>query len=237
MSKLFPEVSDRLSGVFPELYRGARRLPEPATDAVNLYVTRHTETDIDKDDRSHGWLDIPLNAKGVSEAEDIAEQFSGLPVGEIHSSDLTRAQQTAHIVADSMGAQVKPTPDLRPINMGVLSGMKHDEIEGYIKPIVKAWQKDPTIQIPQGESFADYQNRVLKAVQGLISQKKPGDSVAIMGHSHTVSLLDAMARNGALFPLGGKDVDTAQHGEGSANIAVYAYAPDGGFSKRGDWKL
>lgn len=63
-----------------------------------LYVTRHGETDYNVQKRYTGSTDIPLNIKGMQQAEDLANKLAIIKFDIIISSPLLRAKQTAEII-------------------------------------------------------------------------------------------------------------------------------------------
>ena len=75
----------------------------------NLYIFRHGETDFNVANRAHGIIDIPLNKNGIAQAHALAEQLSKVHLDVIYTSKLSRAKQTAQIVAEKQTAYDKPT--------------------------------------------------------------------------------------------------------------------------------
>ena len=43
---------------------------------MKIYLVRHGETDWNNEKRLQGWADISLNAKGVKEAEEVADKVA-----------------------------------------------------------------------------------------------------------------------------------------------------------------
>lgn len=70
-----------------------------------IYLVRHGE----QQDAEHGLPDGPLSARGVRQAEAIAERLSGVPMTGIWHSPLRRAEDTARIMSKRMPA-LKPEP-------------------------------------------------------------------------------------------------------------------------------
>ena len=58
---------------------------------TTLYLIRHGETDHNSSGRMQGWLDIPLNATGLRQAELLARRFKGKRMDAIYASPLARA--------------------------------------------------------------------------------------------------------------------------------------------------
>jgi broad specificity phosphatase PhoE len=62
-----------------------------------VYFVRHGES-VEKPERVHQNLDAVLSDNGIKQAELLAKQMAGLPIGIIFSSPLQRARQTAEII-------------------------------------------------------------------------------------------------------------------------------------------
>lgn len=87
-----------------------------------IIIIRHGETNYNAERRIQGWLDIPLNENGKSQAKDSSTKLIGVQIDAIYSSDLTRAHETAKHVSEAVGTQINITQALRERNMGIFSG-------------------------------------------------------------------------------------------------------------------
>lgn len=99
---------------------------------TTLLLVRHGETDWNATRRIQGSSDIPLNETGRAQAREtaaaLAEQFAGEhPL--VVSSDLSRARETAEIIAGALGVDTPRTyPDLRERAYGEAEGMTDTEV-------------------------------------------------------------------------------------------------------------
>ncbi len=92
-----------------------------------LILVRHGVTDWNVAHRLQGASDIPLNEDGRAQARAAAPVLARVaPVKTIVASDLSRAQETAHIIADAMGAEVVTDARLRERSYGVWEGLPED---------------------------------------------------------------------------------------------------------------
>ncbi len=122
---------------------------------------RHGETDWNAGGRSQGRTDIPLNARGVSQAHEAAHLLQNRGIRHIAASSLGRAQQTAGIVAGVLGLTVSTDPDLQEASFG--------EQEGHpIGPWYDDWVAG-NYTPAGGESFAALQARVVPALNRALS--------------------------------------------------------------------
>lgn len=112
--------------------------------ARTVYIVRHGATKLNNQtdlsvDRERGWSNVPLTAEGRREAQSAALKLRSKHIEVIVSSDLERAKQTAQIIGRVLG--IKPTfcGNLRPWNLGDLTGKRMDEA----KPQIEAYAKKP----------------------------------------------------------------------------------------------
>ena len=60
-----------------------------------LILMRHGQSMWNAANLFTGWVDVPLTQKGIDEALDGGRKISHLPIDEVHTSALIRAQMTA----------------------------------------------------------------------------------------------------------------------------------------------
>ncbi len=65
-----------------------------------IYFLRHGETDYNRHNLWMGRLDQPLNAIGIAQAQQAAEKLAQISISRIITSPLSRALDTANIVAN-----------------------------------------------------------------------------------------------------------------------------------------
>ena len=74
-----------------------------------------------------GQKDIPLNEKGVKQAEKLAKYMKDKGVTAIYSSDLSRASKTAEIIAEELKLPVIEVSDFKEHTLGNLDGTEWTE--------------------------------------------------------------------------------------------------------------
>lgn len=83
-----------------------------------LVLLRHGETDHNASGRAQGHLDVPLNARGLAQAEAVAPVLAQLDPAFVVSSDLQRARTTAEVVAAACGLEVRTDARFREFHVG-----------------------------------------------------------------------------------------------------------------------
>jgi uncharacterized phosphatase len=78
---------------------------------MTLAFIRHGQTDWNRDQRLQGSSDIPLNETGRAQARDAVATLAGTDWEVIVSSPLSRARETASIIAAGLGIELGPAYD------------------------------------------------------------------------------------------------------------------------------
>ena len=86
----------------------------------DIYIFRHGETDYNVNKRMQGWLDVPLNKNGIAQADVLSQKMSDIKLDCVYSSPLSRALDTAKIVAKDK--KIITDDGLKEWNLGVFCG-------------------------------------------------------------------------------------------------------------------
>jgi alpha-ribazole phosphatase len=183
---------------------------------AKLYLIRHGETDYNNALRFQGQTDIPLNQKGIEQAEKAADFFRDIPLQAIYTSTLIRAKTTAEIIAGVKGMDVQETDALREMSFGIWENMNTKDIQ---KKYAKEWKdffsSPARITIPQGENMLDVQKRAYPTVQEILDKYPEGD-VAFVAHGGIIRVL--------ICTMLGLDLNRAWHLHvGNASITCFYY--------------
>ena len=154
---------------------------------------RHGQTDWNIDFRLQGVTDIPLNETGLQQAQIAASVLKSDDWDFIASSPLTRARQTAEIVAAKLEiAEVAIQELLLERSFGEAEGMTHEE-----------WKRDfPDGMPPGGESLAELRKRADLLLVEMLEVFR-GTRVLAISHGALIRKLLAMVSLGEL-PLAGQ---------------------------------
>lgn len=95
---------------------------------TTLAFIRHGVTDWNKEKRAQGICDIPLNEEGKLQSQKLGRRLKAERWDFIFSSDLSRAKETAEIIAKELGMNVHGyDPRLRERSYGRLEGTTTEE--------------------------------------------------------------------------------------------------------------
>jgi broad specificity phosphatase PhoE len=162
---------------------------------TRLFLIRHGETIANREFRYIGARDDPLCALGQTQAIQLAEALSVLPVAAVYSSPLQRAYDTALQIAARHKLEVQPVDDLRECNFGTWEGLSRAEILARSPEDVQhlyAWERDMTITPPGGESFEAMCERTCAVVEQL-ARTHPDQSIVLVSHVGPIKVLLATA--------------------------------------------
>lgn len=134
-----------------------------------LYMIRHGEPAAEFVGRFYGQMDVPLSERGIAQSEATAERLAGVPFDCVYSSDLERARIMARGIGDLVDLPVRELEVFRERTMGDLQGVSEEELRDEHPEQFALWKADPgRYRPPNGESYADLQERIVPAIESLV---------------------------------------------------------------------
>lgn len=150
----------------------------------NLYFIRHAESEANKKRILASRRSFPLTPAGKQDAKCIASELKNLvPVDNIITSPLIRAQQTAEAFREVYGCPMSVDERLLEQDLGPYSGMSYDEVKsqaGYEMDPLNRWDWVPG---GSGESYTMVADRVTSFLDSL---KDLADKSHILIVTHAV---------------------------------------------------
>lgn len=133
--------------------------------SIPVYLVRHGVTPWNAQGLVQGWTDIPLSETGRAQAERLGEQLAGVRFAHVLTSTLSRARETAEIVARRHELTPEADGDLREYHCGRWEGRPYQEIRATERAAFFAWFNDPDVPMPEGESMNVSGKRAAAAVR------------------------------------------------------------------------
>lgn len=156
---------------------------------VKITLVRHGQTDWNVVRRFQGQTDIPLNQTGIEQANKLASILADDRFDAIYTSDLSRASQTAAIIAETLGMSYTKDARLREICKGVFEGMVYDEVKEKFPLELQRDHDDPVnSRTPGGETVAEVAARMRTAADE-IAARHPRSNILLVSHGVSVSTL------------------------------------------------
>jgi len=181
---------------------------------TTLILVRHGETDWNRDRRIQGSTDIPLNDTGRQHARDAAaalrDQLGPDAPVVVVASDLSRARETAEIIAGDLGLRVSRLyPDLRERAYGEAEGISADEF-------LARWGDWHSAEVPGAEPWRQLRIRGLRALRHVVRDARRetapvAASVIVVTHGAMIRELIRHATAGELPPVGERLANGSAH--------------------------
>ena len=173
------------------------------------YLGRHGESVSTLEGRVQGQEDIELSDLGRAQARQVAawsRSLSASPpvaqasIGEVWSSPLRRARETAAEIAAALGLPVMLEEGLCELHAGIFQGHLWADLEAEFPEEVAQWRSgDVHYVIPGGESRAQLAARGRAAIEMLAGRDTPGMIVVAHGGVLTAALGSMLGREHPLL--------------------------------------
>jgi 2,3-bisphosphoglycerate-dependent phosphoglycerate mutase len=162
---------------------------------TELLLIRHGETDMNRELRFQGQVNVGLNTRGHEQAQRLAARMAGETADAFYVSDLLRARQTAEPIASELSLKPVAEKGLREQHFGRVDGMRVDDIQREHPEAWAGWLRfDEDFAMPQGESTRSFHARVMEAVQRLVAAH-PRQTVVVVTHGGVLDMIYRTARS------------------------------------------
>lgn len=152
---------------------------------LNIYSTRHGQTDYNKDEIILGTTDIELNEQGLVQAHELADRIAEMGcIDAIIASPMKRAMKTAMIVSEKTGISVISDERLREWDYGGFEGRSRFT-EGFAENKINFGVKMGVT----GESLLQLSHRVYSALDDII-QRYDGKNVLLVSHGGVCRVIE-----------------------------------------------
>lgn len=186
-----------------------------------LSTVRHGLTELNRDKRVGGRIDVPLIEEGRRQAREARETFDGTPFDVVVSSPLSRALETAEIVA-GIGREDITVEEL-------CTERAFGEMEGLAAALVR--ERLPQVRYtriggvayslnpPGGESFEELHGRARRFLEQLL-ESHGGKRVLLFAHENFLQQL-----HGAIRGFG--PMESLEQGILNCELNQFRLGPDG----------
>jgi valyl-tRNA synthetase len=157
---------------------GGIHLPKERT----IIFVRHGQSAANVADTYAGQSNSPLTETGIAQAHTLAASLKGRTISKIFSSDLSRAQDTARIIRETLGvSEYSEHQELREISAGNLENSPR-----HTEPLLFAAFREKT-----GETASELIARAKKAWEIITNDTSDGD-IIVVGHQSFTSIMHAV---------------------------------------------
>lgn len=161
--------------------------------ATTFLVVRHGETVWNAQGRWQGWLNSPLNQRGVEQAQALWHELSSMKIDLAFCSDTGRARQTAEILCQGHNIVPVEVSQLRERFYGEYEGLNAAQIEQKLPGTRFKASRDTreSWRPPGGETMAELRDR-LRSFFDKLCTAHAGKTLLLVSHSGVVRATDSL---------------------------------------------
>jgi probable phosphoglycerate mutase len=151
---------------------------------TQILLIRHGQTAWNAEQRVRGQADIPLDERGLHQAELTARYVARRwPLAAVYASPLRRAQQTARLVARAQHLEARCLEGLLDISFGRWEGELLSDVDVRWPELARAWYETPhRVRFPDGEALDIVRERSTAALRQ-VAGRHVGETVALVAHT------------------------------------------------------
>lgn len=160
---------------------------------ILISTIRHGLTELNRDKRVGGHIDVPLLEEGREQARIARENFAGTPFDVVITSPLQRAIETAEIVTDLPREKMVVEPLCIERFFGQMEGLTRPEVEVRFPQLVylQIEHVGYSLNPPGGESFEALRARAQRVFEKILSQHR-GMRVIIFSHQNWLQQINGL---------------------------------------------
>jgi broad specificity phosphatase PhoE len=157
--------------------------------SLNLYLLRHGQTELSRDDVFCGsGLNPDLTSEGMEMAQEFRQAYQSVSWSRIFTSALKRAISTAKPLCEALQLPHEEFSGLNEIGYGDWEGLSKDVVDQKHHDDYVNWLADPAWHAPTGgERAVEVARRSLKVVEE-IAERSTGN-VLVVSHKATIRII------------------------------------------------
>ncbi|MGL5245928.1 MAG: histidine phosphatase family protein, partial [Sarcina sp.] len=155
---------------------------------MNIYITRHGETEWNTVKRMQGWGNSNLTQLGKMQAKALSDRLKNVKLDVIYCSPLGRACSTAEIIRGDKKVDIVKVEGLKEMGFGQWEGKTVDEIKknkSYKEQLEYLYSEPFKYKPFGGESIVQMYERVKSTLDKLINNS-PFENILIVTHGMTI---------------------------------------------------
>jgi probable phosphoglycerate mutase len=196
-------------------------LPTPAPGEILVSTIRHGLTELNRDRRVGGRIDVSLIPEGRQQAEEAAATLAGTPFDVVVSSPLQRSIETASLVTGLPPQAIEIDELCTERSFGKMEGMDPADVPMRYPEVryLRIGHIGYSLNPPGGEPFEDLHARAGRFLEGLLS-RHGGRRILVFSHQNFLQQL-----HGVL--LGLDHLESLRHDILNCELNQFLLAADG----------
>lgn len=162
---------------------------------LNIYLTRHDETEWNIENRLQGSLDSPLTNQGIKHAVLLGKRLKNIDFNAIYSSTSKRAFDTAKYIKANRDTPIQALEGLKEINFGDWEGKQKDEVQAD-EAYKNFWEAPHQYnhKSHNGEELSAFKQRVEDTVEKILLNHENGN-ILIVTHAVVIRAIMSFTMN------------------------------------------
>lgn len=154
-----------------------------------IYLVRHGQTAWNRARIFRGRRDVRLNEHGRREADCAAQALRDVPFARLYSSPLSRARETAEIIARGRDVPITTDEAFTDLDYGEWTEYWDIEARRRFKELYRLWEESPhMVRFPGGESLDEARIRAAGRLHQ-ISKAHAQETIGLVSHRVILKLL------------------------------------------------
>jgi len=158
---------------------------------TTIFLIRHGQTEYNRMGLLQGrGIDAPLDSTGLEQSQAVARHLRSEVVDKIFTSSLSRAINTAQIIADELHLHIEGCfEDLDEMHFGTAEGRDFVEVNEELQQLYSLWQKgDVDTGFELGESPLQVLERANSCMMNIIREHE-GKSIIFVIHGRLIRII------------------------------------------------
>lgn len=195
--------------------------PDLAQCHTLLFTVRHGLTELNRDKRVGGRYDAPLIEEGRRQAREANGSFNGIPFDVVISSPLSRALETAEIIAGVRREDIVVEDGCTERSFGEMEGLTPAQVRERLPQVryVRIGHVDYSLNPPGGEIFEQLHERARRFLERTLGFHS-GKKILLFGHENFLQQL-----HGVIYGLG--PMESLEHAILNCELNQFCLDADG----------
>lgn len=186
-----------------------------------IFITRHGETEYNLLKRMQGSIDTKLSERGLKQAVRLRDRLAGEVFDRVLASPMQRARVTAETILENRPEKLEFFEELKEMDFGFMQGKDYEFLGREYPELYRQYCESPAeFQIPEGESFRGFRNRVAPIMREIESVGE-SETMLIVCHGITKLILVNELKHIPLEQLWDTEV------AGNTALTMFESSPDG----------
>ena len=155
------------------------------------YLVRHGETEWNRNGKIQGHSEVPLSERGRRQVKMLAKRLAGYRFSAVYASDLSRAVESAGIIAKCSDVSIETNSDLREFSYGEWEGLTLSEAEARDPEVFaeKMSLENLAFAAPGGEDTSQVIDRVRRFYAGAMEHHDAAEDLLVVAHGGSIRAL------------------------------------------------